>query len=477
MALTLSIENETQLPDGGPLSIRVAGRRGIDIGRDQHLDWTLPDQDRHVSSTHCEVRYRDGGYWLTDVSLNGTFLNGSDRRLSEPYRLRDGDRLEIGRYQIIVAVDMSDLPAMVAPPAPQSAPAVPAFTADVWGDSSEVPAAPPAAMRPAGNTPPSADFLDWAADLPGTTDAAFVNGQSGWSVWEGPEQPATPAPSRQAVPPRPPAARAPEAFASPGAAAALPDGAGLAGPQPPPSEREGPQTGWGRSLRSAPEPSAGAPAPAVEPQSPSTAGASAADAPSSGLSGEDVRRRLARGAGIPESLIADTDAGELVEELGRLLRIVAENLKQMLSARTESRVMMRTANHTMISASDNNPLKFSPTAEDALCIMLGRRSNSYMDAGRALTDSFDDLKRHQLLIVAAMQYALQRLSDDLEPEAIEKSAGAEKSGGLLSSRSAKLWERYVAKWKSIRSAHDNGLQDVFLAYCSEFFQRQPRNGR
>ena len=98
MGLTLTIENETNLPDGGPLSLSVAGKRGLDIGRDTHLDWTLPDPTRVISGKHCEVRYRDGGYWLYDVSTNGTFLNGSDGRLKAPHRLRDGDRLSIGPY-------------------------------------------------------------------------------------------------------------------------------------------------------------------------------------------------------------------------------------------------------------------------------------------------------------------------------------------------------------------------------------------
>jgi type VI secretion system protein ImpI len=78
MGLTLTIENESSLPDGGPLSVRVTGKRGLDIGRDSHLDWTLPDPTRFISSKHCEVRYRDGGYWLHDVSTNGTLLNGGD---------------------------------------------------------------------------------------------------------------------------------------------------------------------------------------------------------------------------------------------------------------------------------------------------------------------------------------------------------------------------------------------------------------
>ena len=104
MTLRLSIENMDRLPDGGPLRIEVKGR-GLDFGRDAHLDWTLPDPSRTVSSKHCEVRFRDGGYWLHDVSTNGTFVNGSQFRLDAPYLLRDGDRLNIGPYIIAVSVE------------------------------------------------------------------------------------------------------------------------------------------------------------------------------------------------------------------------------------------------------------------------------------------------------------------------------------------------------------------------------------
>jgi type VI secretion system protein ImpI len=116
MTLRLSIENMDRLPDGGPLRVEVRGR-GLDLGRDAHLDWTLPDPSRSISSKHCEIRFRDGGYWLHDVSTNGTFVNGSQYRLDAPYLLRDGDRLGIGPYIIAVAVQGQRPVAGVAEPA------------------------------------------------------------------------------------------------------------------------------------------------------------------------------------------------------------------------------------------------------------------------------------------------------------------------------------------------------------------------
>ena len=103
MPLRLSIENVDRLPAGAPPQIDVNGR-GLALGRDEHLDWTLPDGSRIISGKHCEIRFEEGGYWLHDVSTNGTFVNGSPRRLNAPYLLRDGDRLNIGPYIIAVSV-------------------------------------------------------------------------------------------------------------------------------------------------------------------------------------------------------------------------------------------------------------------------------------------------------------------------------------------------------------------------------------
>ncbi|HYA73227.1 MAG TPA: FHA domain-containing protein, partial [Roseiarcus sp.] len=132
MTLRLSIENLDRLPDGGPLRVEVKGR-GLDIGRDAHLDWTLPDPSRYVSSKHCEIRFRDGGYWLHDVSTNGTFVNGAQFRLDAPHLLRNGDRLSIGPYVIAVTIEGEAGAVASASPAALAA----AARADVWSPVGE----------------------------------------------------------------------------------------------------------------------------------------------------------------------------------------------------------------------------------------------------------------------------------------------------------------------------------------------------
>ena len=100
LALTLQVRNLAQLANGGPLSV-VLDRRSATIGRASSTDWSLPDADLHVSGRHCDILFRNGGYELVDNSTNGTFVNDDAKRLSGPHRLRDGDLIRIGKYEVV----------------------------------------------------------------------------------------------------------------------------------------------------------------------------------------------------------------------------------------------------------------------------------------------------------------------------------------------------------------------------------------
>ena len=80
MTLTLKIDNYDVLQDGGPTSVTV-DRKGLQAGRSGSMDWTLPDPERHISSHHFSVEYRDGAYFLVDTSTNGVFLDGHRHRI------------------------------------------------------------------------------------------------------------------------------------------------------------------------------------------------------------------------------------------------------------------------------------------------------------------------------------------------------------------------------------------------------------
>jgi len=124
MRITLQIENFDRLENGGQLSYSCSDR-GFDIGRHEHLDWSLPDPQRVISGKHCEVRYEGGQFVLYDFSTNGTFLNGSQTRMDKAHALRSGDRVMIGDYIIAVTLDASSDRIANAPAPMQHAPQQP----------------------------------------------------------------------------------------------------------------------------------------------------------------------------------------------------------------------------------------------------------------------------------------------------------------------------------------------------------------
>jgi type VI secretion system protein ImpI len=452
MALHLRIENVPNLPDGGPIDIAITGRRGIDIGRDSHLDWTLPDPTRHISGKHAEIRYQEGGYWLHDVSTNGTFLNASDHRMQTPRRLQTGDRFTIGHYIIAAAVEGEAEAAPAVPAESKAAP--PSIQVDLWALPGE--AAPPIDPRhlkvAREAAPVRPDFLDWAADVP---DPA-----AGYPM------PQSPAPSRSAEP-------------------AVGDGMDWArdartpaptSPPPPPMPAprrpaavDAPAQTWEQPLPCAPHAGSRGDAAPAERTSNAAPPPLASPAPAA-RDVEDFVRILARAAGVSERVFAAQDGHALAEQLGQVLRITVENLSQLLNARWQAKRMIRAASHTVVEATENNPLKFSPSPEEALRIMFGPPTRGYLDAQQALLRGFEDVKTHQVKTYSAMQHALAMLLAELDPHRIDQETEASRGvAAVVTSRKAKLWDTYVTRWQAKQGVDKAGLVDAFMTIFARYY--------
>ena len=96
----------------GDRSTIVFGFDGGTLGRSADNDWVLPDPLRYVSAHHGRVQYRDGQFFLEDLSTNGIFLNDEElpvsKRFPGGYRLQNGDIVRVGEYQIVVAVEAAE---------------------------------------------------------------------------------------------------------------------------------------------------------------------------------------------------------------------------------------------------------------------------------------------------------------------------------------------------------------------------------
>jgi type VI secretion system protein ImpI len=359
--------------------------------------------------------------------------------------LRDGDRLTIGQYIIAVALDGEEIAARPTPVAPVS-------YHELWrGTEDAAPPVDPKLLRPAAqHAPLRPDFLHWAVDVPETRDPDHP--------------PASPSPAARAAP-------ADDDLWAHGAARPAP------APEPPPAMPAPRRPVWVST-----EPSGAWAAPVPPSVTAEDAAAREAlraptwtDAPSeipahaspprSGL--PDFVRLFAQGANLSPGALA-RDPAQLAEELGRLVRLVTENLQQLLNARLQAKRIARVSNQTSIEALNNNPLKFSPSSDDALRIMFGPPTTSYLDARHALEEAFGDLKEHQLRSYSAMQQAIAMMVADLDPQAIDDATEADRGiSGVIGSRKARLWDAYVARWQAITRGRSDGLVDVFMQYFAE----------
>ena len=108
MTLRLRVVSDQRRSLGDRSSI-VFTVDGGTIGRSADNDWVLPDPLRYVSAHHARVEYRNGRFFLQDLSTNGVFVNDEPealaRRGPEGYPIRNCDVIRVGDYQIVAAMD------------------------------------------------------------------------------------------------------------------------------------------------------------------------------------------------------------------------------------------------------------------------------------------------------------------------------------------------------------------------------------
>src|SRR5215469_6377847 len=106
LRLRIVSDQRRSLADRSSASFSVEGGT---IGRSADNDWVLPDPQRYVSAHHARVQFREGHFYLQDVSTNGVYVNDDmeplAKRGSSGYRLANGDVLRMGDYHILAAVE------------------------------------------------------------------------------------------------------------------------------------------------------------------------------------------------------------------------------------------------------------------------------------------------------------------------------------------------------------------------------------
>lgn len=385
---------------------------GGSIGRADDSDWVLAAPG--ISRTHAVVRYVHGLYFLEDRSTNGMLRNGAPLARGEPVTLDDGDRLQMDTFE--VAVSLRDAaPALAAPAA---APAE-AFDDDrtiaVPSRSPAAPVAPAAPAVPIAAPPSPAAPLDaFLADPVEDLLAGIGGGELD--------------PLRLFDPAPPPPAMAPPP-ADPGWNHSAGSADHFRPPRPSTPAQLLPEE-WDltRGDFAMPAP----PAPAASPAAPAIPAAPAPAPP--------VVQPAPAAPPPPAQAVASVAATAAVPaELDAILRIVIDGVMEVLRARAEIKNTFRLP-VTIIQRSENNPLKFAATPGEAMQRLM-QPDGAFLSGADAFEDAFNDIRFHQVAMLAGMRAAFESLLAHFNPDRLERAVDG--AGGRRAfSGKARYWERY-----------------------------------
>jgi type VI secretion system protein len=505
----------------GARETRTLGVGTISIGRAPSNDWVLADPDRHLSKTHCLVSGNEGRFELTDVSTNGVFVNGAREPLGRDVtvRLTDGDDFRLGDY--VISVTELEGETQAAPKAQGASGPLGGAPDPLGGDLLDDPFALPPSGRPSAFPYPAAHAAA-PVRMPDPFDLAEENqrrpmargddlfaGSAPADPWVGPSQPdnvdapfqafAAPkaiqpvslddldidallgdfppgespppapaakpvadpfAPKTGAIPPitPDPFAREPLGAADPfdtGSFAPVPNAPAppvqaapppATLPQAPPVQAHAPATGAPVAIPVA------APAPAnVQPPAAQVAPCGA----DAGLAA------FLSGCGMPDLRTGGRDAEAMLRQAGEMMRVMVEGIRDVLMSRSAIKNELR-VEQTMLRARDNNPLKFSVTAEEALAALLLADRPGYKKPLDATREAFDDIRGHELAVMAGVQTALIGLLKRFDPETLESrlQKGALDSF-LPGARKSRNWELFCTTYKDIAREAEDDFQSVF----------------
>lgn len=421
MALRLRVVSDNRRSLGDRSSI-VFGVGGGTIGRSADNDWVLPDPLRYVSAHHARVSFRQGTWYLEDVSTNGVYVNDADRPLGKhvTHKLQNGDLLRLGEYQIAVSID-ADVPEATAPVEITGAGGVPtsihALRAIGGGVQTDIGAALDldALLIPDTTPPPSHDVAASGAFRP-------VNAYG------------------QAV-------------------ARIPKPVDVTPPEPEPEpDEEAIARRIARLAKAAGrDPRNGASAPALY----------------------DVQSGLeafCRGAGIDaERLPADAQT-RLLHVVGQLFREAFVGLKDLERSRNEIRNRFRI--EIPQDPDDPRPSLSRMTIEELLLALLHQHETRRLDAVQWLREAMTTAKEHEHAMVHAVKDAFVEFVGRLDPAELEaRFERAARRGKLRSGGRAQYWELYGDFYRNLVEKPAELLPHTFIEAFSlayREFMRKPR---
>jgi predicted component of type VI protein secretion system len=181
------------------------------------------------------------------------------------------------------------------------------------------------------------------------------------------------------------------------------------------------------------------------------------------------------GAGVPRKTVSAAEGERILREFGAIMRAAVEGIMSLLVARAEMRKEFQAEERTMVAARDNNPLKLMSDPHEAMAFLFdpAERTEGFLDPVQAVGDACEDLRSHEIALMAAMRAAILGAVRRLDPHALERAF--EKAGSFgFGSRKAKLWELFVAHQEKLSRDAQEDFSKVFGREFMGAYQAQLR---
>jgi type VI secretion system FHA domain protein len=219
------------------------------------------------------------------------------------------------------------------------------------------------------------------------------------------------------------------------------------------------------------------PAPPARAASPAaTSKPSAQRAAAAGGGGADLLRAFMEGAGLPAKEASPAEAERMLRDCGAILRAAVEGIMMLLIARSEMRKEFQAEDRTMVAARDNNPLKLMSDPHEAMAFLFDpmERTDGFLDPVQAVGDACEDLRAHELALMAGMRAAILGTLRRLDPHALERAFDKSATGFALASRKGRLWDLYVAHQEKLSGDAQEDFNKVFGRDFMTAYQSQLR---
>jgi FHA domain-containing protein len=176
------------------------------------------------------------------------------------------------------------------------------------------------------------------------------------------------------------------------------------------------------------------------------------------------------GLGVP--MPARCPTADQTRCIGALLRATVGGTLELLAARNIAKRELG-ANPTLLQVRQNNPLKFSPDVDIALDHLLGPTQRGFVAPLEAVNDAFEDLRAHEMAVLAGMRGALDAVLARFDPAVLEQRlAKPVWSSVMPAARKARLWEAYAEQYAQILRDVENDFDSVFGRAFLQAYQAQ-----